>query len=109
MRGNRCKIHLNLKFNYVQLGSFPELAVSLYAHRIDAFSVDKSILSGYESKKTKTLKEGFKTQEYGIASSKSNQELIDYTNDLLAKWQKDGSLQKLYDKYHLKPAKAEDK
>ncbi|MFR3615779.1 MAG: transporter substrate-binding domain-containing protein, partial [Streptococcus salivarius] len=85
----------NLKFNYVQLGSFPELAVSLYAHRVDAFSVDKSILSGYESKKTKTLKEGFKTQEYGIASSKSNQELIDYTNDLLAKWQKDGSLQKL--------------
>ncbi|MBS6891723.1 MAG: transporter substrate-binding domain-containing protein, partial [Streptococcus salivarius] len=79
----------NLKFNYVQLGSFPELAVSLYAHRVDAFSVDKSILSGYESKKTKTLKEGFKTQEYGIASSKSNQELIDYTNDLLAKWQKD--------------------
>ena len=99
----------NLKFNYVQLGSFPELAVSLYAHRVNAFSVDKSILSGYESKKTKTLKEGFKTQEYGIASSKSNQDLIDYTNDLLAKWQKDGSLQKLYDKYHLKPAKAEDK
>ena len=55
------------------------------------------------------LDEGFKTQEYGIASSESNQELIDYTNDLLAKWQKDGSLQKLYDKYHLKPAKAEDK
>lgn len=99
----------NLKFNYVQLGSYPELAVSLYAYRIDAFAGDKSILSGYESDKTKILDEGFKTQEYGIASSKSNQELIDYTNDLLTKWQKDGSLQKLYDKYHLKPAKAEDK
>lgn len=99
----------NLNFNYVQLGSYPELAVSLYAYRIDAFAGDKSILSGYESDKTKILDEGFKTQEYGIASSKSNQELIDYTNDLLAKWQKDGSLQKLYDKYHLKPAKAEDK
>ena len=99
----------NLKFNYVQLGSYPELAVSLYAHRVDAFSVDKSILSGYESKKTKILNEGFKTQDYGIASSKSNQELIDYTNDLIAKLQKDGSLQKLYDKYNLKPAKAENK
>ena len=88
----------NLKFNYVQLGSYPELAVSLYAYRIDAFAGDKSILSGYESDKTKILDEGFKTQEYGIASSKSNQELIDYTNDLIAKWQKDGSLQKLYDK-----------
>ena len=99
----------NLKFDYVQLGSYPELAVSLYAYRIDAFAGDKSILSGYESDQTKILDEGFKTQEYGIASSKSNQELIDYTNDLIAKWQKDGSLQKLYDKYHLKPAKAEDK
>ena len=99
----------NLKFDYVQLGSYPELAVSLYAYRIDAFAGDKSILSGCESDKTKILDEGFKTQEYGIASSKSNQELIDYTNDLIAKWQKDGSLQKLYDKYHLKPAKAEDK
>ena len=99
----------NLKFDYVQLGSYPELAVSLYAYRIDAFAGDKSILSGYESDKTKILDEGFKTQDYGIASSKSNQELIDYTNDLIAKWQKDGSLQKLYDKYHLKPAKAEDK
>jgi len=86
-----------------------EYASSLYAYRIDAFAGDKSILSGYESDKTKILDEGFKTQEYGIASSKSNQELIDYTNDLIAKWQKDGSLQKLYDKYHLKPAKAEDK
>ena len=109
MWGNSYKIHLNLKFDYVQLGSYPELAVSLYAYRIDAFAGDKSILSGYESDKTKILDEGFKTQEYGIASSKSNQELIDYTNDLIAKWQKDGSLQKLYDKYHLKPAKAEDK
>ena len=99
----------NLKFDYVQLGSYPELAVSLYAYRIDACAGDKSILSGYESDKTKILDEGFKTQEYGIASSKSNQELIDYTNNLIAKWQKDGTLQKLYDKYHLKPAKAEDK
>ena len=97
-----------LKFNYVQLGSYPELAVSLYAYRIDAFAGDKSILSGYESKKTETLDEGFKTQEYGIASSKANQDLIDYTNTLLSKWQEDGSLQNLYDKYNLKPAKAED-
>ena len=62
-----------------------------------------------KARKPRSLNEGFKTQEYGIASSKSNQELIDYTNDLIAKWQKDGSLQKLYDKYHLKPANAEDK
>lgn len=99
----------NLKFKFVQLGSFPELAISLHAKRIDAFSVDKSILTGYVSKKTTIINEGFNTQEYGIAAKKSNQEVIDYVNSLLDDWKADGSLQKLYDKYNLKPAKAENK
>ncbi|WP_273450026.1 transporter substrate-binding domain-containing protein [Streptococcus ferus] len=94
----------NLKFKFAQLGSYPELAISLYANRIQAFSVDKSILTGYRSAKTKILKEGFNTQEYGIATKKSNTELTAYINDLLNKWTQDGSLQKIYDKYDLKPA-----
>lgn len=98
----------NLTFNFVQLGSYPELAISLYANRISAFSVDKSILTGYVSKKTAIIDEGFNTQEYGIAAKKSNQEVIDYINGLLTDWKADGSLQKLYDKYDLKPAKAEN-
>ncbi|MBM7635698.1 transporter substrate-binding domain-containing protein [Streptococcus saliviloxodontae] len=93
-----------LTFNYVQLGSYPELAVSLYAKRIDAFSVDKSILSGYVSNKTEILDEGFNTQEYGIATKKSNTELTAYINEQLAQWKSDGSLQKIYSKYDLKPA-----
>ncbi|MEX2805063.1 transporter substrate-binding domain-containing protein [Streptococcus sp. H31] len=97
----------NLTFKYVQLGSFPELAISLYATRIDAFSVDKSILTGYVSKKTEILKEGFNTQEYGIATKKSNTGVIDYINNLLSQWNKDGSLQQIYDKYDLTPATAE--
>lgn len=98
----------NLSFNFVQLGSYPELAISLYANRISAFSVDKSILTGYVSKKTEIIDEGFNTQEYGIAATKSNQSVIDYINDLLADWKADGSLQKLYDKYDLTPATADD-
>ncbi|MDE7481668.1 transporter substrate-binding domain-containing protein, partial [Streptococcus agalactiae] len=79
-----------LKFSYAQLGSFPELAISLYANRIDAFSVDKSILSGYLSPHTTILKEGFNTQEYGIATSKQDKVLIPYVNKLLVSWEKDG-------------------
>ena len=74
-----------------------------------AFAGDKSILSGYESDKTRSLMKGFKTKSTVLLQASLPEELIDYTNDLIAKWQKDGSLQKLYDKYHLKPAKAEDK
>ena len=76
--------------------------------QISAFSVDKSILTGYVSKKTAIIDEGFNTQEYGIAAKKSNQGVIDYINGLLTDWKADGSLQKLYDKYDLKPAKAEN-
>lgn len=94
--------HLNFKF--AQLGSYPELAISLYAKRIQAFSVDKSILSGYRSNKTKILDEGFNTQSYGIATKKSNTEVNEYINSLIEKWQKDGTLSKIYKKFDLKPA-----
>ncbi|MFM1598279.1 transporter substrate-binding domain-containing protein [Streptococcus mutans] len=95
----------HLKFNYVQLGSFPELAISLYSKRIDAFSVDKSILTGYVSKQSKLLKSGLNTQEYGIATKKSNTGLTKYVNYLLKKWTADKSLESIYNKHNLESAK----
>lgn len=97
----------NLSFDFVQLGSYPELAISLYSKRIQSFSVDKSILSGYRSKKTEILDQGFNTQSYGIASKQSNADLTKYINNLLAEWSDKGDLQKIYNKYDLKPASAE--
>lgn len=96
----------DLHFNFVQLGSYPELTMSLQAKRIDAFSVDKSLLSGYLHKGNRLLSEGFNTQAYGIATKKSNTDLTDWINQQLADWRKDGSLQTIYDTYNLKPAKA---
>lgn len=93
-----------LKFKFIELGSYPELITSLHAHRIDAFSVDRSILSGYTSKRTALLDDSFKPSDYGIVTKKSNTELNDYLDNLVTKWSKDGSLQKLYDRYKLKPS-----
>lgn len=93
-----------LKFSFVELGSYPELITSLHAHRIDAFSVDKSILSGYTSKRTEILDYSFKTADYGVVTKKSNTELNNYVDQLIRKWKEDGTLQKLYDKYGLKPS-----
>ncbi len=87
------------------MGSFPELAISLYSKRIDAFSVDKSILTGYVSKQSKLLKSGFNTQEYGIATKKSNTGLTKYVNYLLKKWTADKSLESIYNKHNLESAK----
>ena len=97
-----------LNFKYVELGSYPELAVSLRAHRIDAISVDKSILTGYVSSKSNILDYSFKKADYGVVTKKSNTQLNDYVDGLISKWKENGSLQKLYDKYDLKPSASTD-
>lgn len=93
-----------LSFKFVQLGSYPELTMSLQAKRIDAFSVDKSLLSGYVHKGNRMLDDGFNTQAYGIATKKTNTDLTDFINQELTKWRQNGSLQKIYDKFELTPA-----
>ena len=95
----------SLAFKFVELGSYPELITSLHAHRIDAFSVDRSILSGYTSKRTELLDDSFKPSDYGIVTKKSNTQLNDYLDQLVVKWSQDGTLQDLYDRYNLKPSK----
>ena len=98
----------NLKVNFVELGTYSELAISLYAHRVDAISTDKAILSGYVSKQARILDQGFNTEDYGIVAKKSNTQLISYVNNLLNDWRADGSLAKIYNQYGLKPATSEN-
>ncbi|WEV45036.1 transporter substrate-binding domain-containing protein [Streptococcaceae bacterium ESL0687] len=93
-----------ISFKYTELSDYPSLKLSLTAGRIDAFAVDKSILTGYVDNETEILDIGFAPQKYGIASKKSNTDLNDYMNQLLEKWRQDGTLDKLYTKYNLKDA-----
>ncbi|MFC3928676.1 transporter substrate-binding domain-containing protein [Streptococcus caprae] len=97
-----------ISVSFAELGSYPELSVSLRAHRTDAFSVDQSILSGYRSSKNELMDFTFSASEYGIATKLSNTELNDYLNTLLEKWQNDGSLQEIYDDNGLVPVTETD-
>lgn len=97
-----------LDVSYTELGSYPELSVSLRAHRIDAFSVDQSILSGYVSSKSQLMDYSFSASNYGIATKLSNTELNDYLNSLIEEWTADGSLQAIYDANGLKPVTETD-
>lgn len=92
---------LGISFKYQELGSYPELKTALTSKRIDAFSVDKSILTGYVDDKTEILKDGFSPQEYGITTKKANTELNDYLNELIEKWEADGTLADIYEKWSL--------
>ncbi|NQN52630.1 transporter substrate-binding domain-containing protein [Streptococcus suis] len=97
-----------LDVSYTELGSYPELSVSLRAHRIDAFSVDQSILSGYVSSKSQLMDYSFSASNYGIATKLSNTELNDYLNSLIEEWTADGSLQDIYDANGLQPVTETD-
>ena len=89
--------------NFAELGSYPELSVSLRAHRTDAFSVDQSILSGYIGSKSELMDFSFSASDYGIVTKLSNKDLNNYLNSLVEKWTSDGSLQAFYDANGLEP------
>ncbi|BCP57216.1 glutamine ABC transporter substrate-binding protein [Streptococcus parasuis] len=94
--------------NFAELGSYPELSVSLRAHRTDAFSVDQSILSGYIGSKSELMDFSFSASDYGIVTKLSNKDLNDYLNSLVEKWTADGSLQSIYDANGLEPVTETD-
>lgn len=98
----------HITVNFAELGSYPELSVSLRAHRTDAFSVDQSILSGYISSKSELMDFSFSASDYGVVTKLSNTDLNDYLNSLMEEWKADGSLQAIYDANGLKPVTETD-
>lgn len=92
-----------ISVNFAELGSYPELSVSLRARRTDAFSVDQSILSGYISSKSELMDFSFSASDYGIVTKLSNKDLNNYLNGLIKEWTTDGSLQTIYNANSLQP------
>ncbi|XJS11606.1 transporter substrate-binding domain-containing protein [Aerococcaceae bacterium WGS1372] len=92
---------VTVKFS--ELATYPELKTALTSKRIDAMSVDKSILAGYVDENSSILNIGFSPQSYGVASKKSNTELHDYINDLIVGWLEDGTIDQLLEDNGLEP------
>ena len=90
------------KFEFLDFGTYPEIKQALDAKRIDAFSVDQSILLGYLDKNTELLPDKFAPQEYGVATKLDNKELAKVVNDVVNRMKKDGSIDKLLKKWELK-------
>lgn len=76
-------LNISVKFN--EFPDYPSIKAALDAKRIDAFSVDKSILLGYLDEKSEILPDNFTAQEYGIVSKKSNTELAAFIDDFVDK------------------------
>jgi len=82
---------------YLEFGSYPEIKAALDSNRIQAFSVDGSILAGYNDDTTILLEERFAPQDYGIATAKSNEatELDTIINEVIAELKSSGKLDEI--------------
>ena len=92
-----------IELNFRELGSNSEVVVALAAHRVDAFSIDQSILSAFLGKTNELLDLQYQPSEYGIVTKKSNTDLATYLDGLVQDWTEDGKLQAIYDDFGLKP------
>ncbi len=87
--------------SFLEFATYPEINAALESGRVDAFSVDKSILSGYVTEDSVILEDGFSPQDYGIASKLGTDELRDFINEMLAEMEESGEMDELLEKWGL--------
>lgn len=93
---------LGIKVSFLEFATYPEINAALESGRVDAFSVDKSILSGYLTDESAILEDGFSPQDYGIASKKGTDGLTEFINDMLAEMVANGEMDALLSTWNLK-------
>lgn len=81
-----------ISLKYSEYATYPEIKAALDSNRVDAFSVDRSILNGYIDDSTVILPDRFGVQEYGVVTKKTNTELAAYLDELVAGWLEDGTI-----------------
>lgn len=92
---------LGIKLNFLEFATYPEINAALESGRVDAFCVDKSILSGYVTDDSEILPDGFSPQDYGIASKKGTDDLTKFINDMLKEMKENGEMDALLAKWGL--------
>ena len=93
------EIGIHMKF--AEYSTYPEVKIALVTGRVDAFSVDRSILNGYVDESTRLLDAQFAPQEYGVATKKSNTQLADQIDAAIGAMSDDGTLRSLQERWGL--------
>ncbi|MDA8223280.1 transporter substrate-binding domain-containing protein [Desulfosporosinus sp.] len=93
---------IEAKVTFMEFSTYPEIKAALDSGRVDCFSVDGSILSGYLDDSTVILADSFSPQDYGIASKKGNDGLAKLVNNTIAKLKTSEELDKMTQKWGLK-------
>ena len=81
----------NAGVSYKQYKDYPDISTDLSAGKIDAFCVDKSILSNYKTSGRSFIDAEFAPQNYGVATKKGS-ELSAKIDELIVGWLADGTI-----------------
>lgn len=73
----------NVDVKFSEFPDYPSIKAALDAKRVDAFSVDKSILLGYVDEQSEILADSFEPQSYGIVSKKDDAEFAKYIDSFV--------------------------
>lgn len=92
---------LGIDVEFLEFATYPEINAALESGRVDAFSVDKSILSGYLTDDSVILPDGFSPQDYGIATKLGTDEFRDFINEMLSDMKASGEMDALLEKWNL--------
>jgi putative glutamine transport system substrate-binding protein len=93
---------LEIRLEFLEFGTYPEIKAALDSGRVDCFSVDVAILSGYLDKTTVILPDRFSPQNYGVASKKGNDGLAALVNGTIVELKNSGQLDQMIKKWKLK-------
>ncbi|MEU8544874.1 glutamate ABC transporter substrate-binding protein [Streptomyces sp. NPDC048717] len=84
----------------IELGKYSDCVQQLLTKQVDAVTTDDSILKGYaaaNSGKLKVAGKPFTEEPYGIGMAKDDKVLRGKVNDILEKFEKDGTYKKIYE------------
>lgn len=79
---------------FQQYDDYPTISTALTAGEVDAFCVDKSILSVYNTDDRSYIDNEFSPQDYGIATKKDSA-FSDYVEESVTTWLSDGTIDSL--------------
>ncbi len=91
---------LGIALKFAEYATYPEIKIALVAGRVAAFSVDSSILLGYQDASTFLLPTQFAPQEYGVATRKGSA-LSAPIDEAIAAMEADGTLRALRERWGL--------
>lgn len=91
----------SVEAEFQEFDGYPALAQALSTKQIDAFCVDRAILSGYVNDGNMILEDRFAEQDYGVASAKENTGLAALVEEKVTSMISDGSLKTLQDEWEL--------